>query len=207
MWKLSYKHVKAISFPPQSPRGQRGLCYEICGIMLWRQATLCWRFCGRVGVLKKQMNPEMNVKETCGIPQQITQLQVALLLQTCQMGSDAVSLEESLFISFKQVIFITERRNTVRHVWVVWVERWWEDFSSTFPLVQAAHNSGFTLWILLYHSHRWDQWLLNSSCFCFLIDVINVTPFYSVSLHYTLFFFSLCVFIYLWSLKTCYIKK
>ena len=108
MWKLSYKHVKAISFPPQSPWGQRGLCYEIWEIMLWRQATLCWRFCGRVGVLKKQMNPEINVKENCGIPQQITQLQVALLLQTCQMGSDAVSLEESLFISFKQVIFITD---------------------------------------------------------------------------------------------------
>ena len=66
------------------------------------------RVCGRVDVLKKQMSPEMNVKENCAIPQQIIQLQVTLLLQTCQMESDAVSLEESLFISFKQVIFFTD---------------------------------------------------------------------------------------------------
>lgn len=38
--------------------------------MLWQQATFARGFVD-VGVLKKQINPEMNVKENCAIPQQI----------------------------------------------------------------------------------------------------------------------------------------
>lgn len=111
MWKLSYKHIRLFHFHLRALEGRDSPVMRAGKSCSDDRQLFAPRVCGRVGVLKKQMNPEMNVKENCAIPQQIIQLQVTLLLQTCQMESDPfgkLSLWRDLFLSVLNRLFSSQ---------------------------------------------------------------------------------------------------
>lgn len=141
------------------------------------------------------------MKENGAIPQQIGQLKMTLLFQTCQMGNCYCLYTESLFISFELIFFFTDIQTQTCLWYLLEVERQQEDISSTFPLVQVARSNvlfcelfSTVFWIMLtsrdLDSHRRGQWLLRSSCFFCLLILFMLSLFILLFLLSFSFYFS-----------------
>lgn len=101
------------------------------------------RVFGNEGVIKKQTNPEIKMKEGYAIPQQIGQFGSGTVALSMPSGKELLSLCGGLFYQFYTDFFFFTNLETQLCMFFVVVVNWktTEDFSSNFSLAQVAHSS------------------------------------------------------------------
>lgn len=81
--KIKFHLFEAMS---RSPRGQWEPCSDSWEPGFDKRNSSALRVSGSAGVVKKQANPEIKMKEHCAIPQQLHNLEMALLLPAGPVG-------------------------------------------------------------------------------------------------------------------------
>lgn len=103
--KIKFHPFEAMSW---SPRGQWEPCSDSWEPGFDKRNISALRVSGSAGVVKKQANPEIKMKEHCAIPQQIGQFGNGTVASNRPSGKGLLPLGGVSWIRFTPILFFTD---------------------------------------------------------------------------------------------------